>query len=416
MKIKELLDLSAKAEAGTQGNVDEAKARLLTLGGDLVTVAKSEDRELDDDEQAALKAAAGAIDKLDATAAKVKESAAVMAKFGTMTPVKSAATGHHSSEWNGGAPGGGGEATDAEARLNFRAKAATIHIASKMADPSGAKALASSGDVITGTPLDTTIYEQGRVANSALAILPFKQRPVQYQYLRQTVRDNNAAPVAVGQLKPESKYGLTSIDGKLTVIAHVSEPTPEYWLLDNQSLQGFVQTEMQYGLERAVEGQVIGGDGTGENLTGILGTSGVVDIPFDTDPTTTVRTGITALELLGYAGGGIILHPLAWQQIELSRRADGTPDLGSGIPVDRAAQRLWGLRIAVSNAVPVGTGILFDLGALAVTGDGNVRTQWSSGVADDFSRNQVRARTEGRFGLDVYRPNGIVKLDLDAAA
>lgn len=415
MKIKELLDLTAKADAGTQGNVDEAKARLLTLGGDLVTVAKAEERELDDDEQAALKAAAGAIDKLDATAVQIKESAAVMAKFGGMIRTPGTGVPADGDDFHGNR-GGGGEATDAEARLNFRAKAATINIASKMADPTGAKALASSGDVITGTPLDTTIYEQGRVSNSALAILPFKQRPVQYQYLRQTVRDNQAAPVAVGALKPESKYGITSVDGKLSVIAHVSEPTPEYWLLDNQSLQSFVQTEMQYGLERAVEGQVIGGNGTGENLTGILGTSGVVDIPFDTDPTTTVRTGITALELLGYAGGGIILHPLAWQQIELSRRADGTPDLGSGIPVDRAAQRLWGLRIAVSNAVPTNTGILFDLGALAVTGDGNVRTQWSSGVADDFSRNQVRARTEGRFGLDVYRPNGIVKLDLDAAA
>ncbi|OZD43520.1 phage major capsid protein [Rhodococcus sp. 06-1477-1A] len=414
MKIKELLDLSAKAEAGTQGNVDEAKARLLTLGGDLVTVAKAEERELDDDEQAALKAAAGAIDQLDAKAAQIKESAAVMAKFGGMTRTPGTGVPADGDDFHGNR--GGGDGTDAEARLNFRAKAATINIASKMADPSGAKALASSGDVITGTPLDTTIYEQGRIANSALAILPFKQRPVQYQYLRQTVRDNKAAPVAVGQLKPESKYGLTSIDGKLTVIAHLSEPTPEYWLLDNQSLQGFVQTEMQYGLERAVEGQVIGGDGTGENLTGILETSGVLTQAFTDDATTTVRKGITALELLGYEGGGIILHPLAWEALELSRRADGTPDLGSGIPVDRAAQRLWGLRIAVSNVAPVGTGILFDLGALAVTGDGNVRTQWSSGVGDDFSRNQVRARTEGRFGLDVYKPNGIVKLDLDAAA
>lgn len=415
MKIKELLDLSAKADAGTQGNLDEAKARILSLGSDLVSVAKSEERELDDDEQAALKSAAGAIDKLDAKAVEAKKSAEIMAKFGGMTRTPSTGVPADGDDFHGNR-GGGTEATETEARLNFRAKAATINIASKMADPSGQKALASSGDVITGTPLDTTVYEQGKVANSALDILPFKVRPPQYTYLRQTVRDNQAAPVAVGALKPESKYGLASIDGKLEVIAHVSEPTPEYWLLDNQSLQGFVQTEMQYGLERAVEEQVIGGTGISPNLTGILETSGVLNQAFTGDATTTVRKGITALELLGYAGGGVILHPLAWEALELSRRQDGSPDLGSGIPVDRAAQRLWGLRIAISNAVPVGTGVLFDLGALAVTGDGNVRTQWSSGVADDFSRNQVRARTEGRFGLDVYRPNGIVLLDLDEAA
>jgi HK97 family phage major capsid protein len=406
MKIKELTDLAAKAEAGTQGNVDEAKTRLLALGSDLVAVAQTEERELTDEEQDALKAAAKGIDSLEAKSAKIKESAEIRAKFGTLAPA-GGGTSFGAAGDDCGCPGD-------EKRLNFRAKAATVNIAAKMADPSGQKAIASSGDAITGVPLDSTVYEQGKVSNSALAILPFKTRPPQYSYLRQTKRENNAAPVAVGQLKPESEYGLTSIDGKLEVIAHVSEPTPEYWLSDNRSLQSFVQTEMQYGLERAVEAQVINGDGASPNLRGVLNQSGIQVQLFNTDATVTVRKGITALETAGYTGGGVILHPLAWEALELSRRQDGSPDLGSGIPVDRAAQRLWGLRIAVSNSVPVGTGILFDLGALAVVGDGNVRTQWSSGVADDFSRNQVRARTEGRFGLDVYQPLGIVKLTLAA--
>lgn len=411
-KIKALLDLSAKAEAGTQGNVADAKARLLELGSDLVAVAKAEARDLDDDEQDALKSAAKSIDRLTEAEVRIKESAEIMGRFGSMARVPGPGVPPEADTFHTKAP-----ADDTkEARLDFRAKAATVHLAGKMADPTGQKALAASGDVLTGVPLDTEVYEQGRVATNALAILPFKVRPPQYTYLRQSVRDNKAAPVAVGTLKPESKYGLTSIDGKLEVIAHVSEPTPEYWLIDNASLQGFVQTEMQYGLELAVESQVIGGNGTAPNLRGILGTSGIVTQAFVEDPTTTVRKGITSLELLGYEGGGVILHPLAWEALELARRADGTPDLGSGVPVDRAAQRLWGLRIAVSNAVPVGTGILFDLSALAVVGDGNVRTQWSSGVADDFQRNQVRARTEGRFGLDVYKPKGIVTLDLGVTA
>jgi HK97 family phage major capsid protein len=181
-----------------------------------------------------------------------------------------------------------------------------------------------------------------------------------------------------------------------------------------QNLGTFVETEMMYGLDRAVEAQVLGGDGVGPNLTGLLNTSGVQLQAFSADATTTVRKGLTALEMVGYEGGGIILNPLAWEAIELSRRQDGTPDLGSSLPVDRAAQRLWGLRIAVSTAVPVETGLLFDLGALAVTTDGNVRMQWSNSVADDFGHNQVRARNEGRFGLDVYQPQGIVKLALAA--
>jgi HK97 family phage major capsid protein len=412
MKTKELLDLSAKAEAGTQGHVDEAKARLLTLGSDLVAVAGDEGRELDDEEQAALKAAAGAIDKLDAKAAQIKASADIMARFSTMVPSAKASV---LGGGTGGHGGGGAHGQIPEgARLNFRAKAASATLVTKMADPSGSKALASSGDILTGTPLDSTVYEQGKVSTSALAILPVKDRAPTYTYLRQTKRDNRAAPVALGDLKPTSEYGLTSIDGKLEVIAHVAEPVHEYWLEDMQNLGTFVENEMMYGLDRAVEAQVLGGDGVGPNLTGLLNTSGVQLQAFSADATTTVRKGLTALEMVGYEGGGIILNPLAWEAIELSRRQDGTPDLGSSLPVDRAAQRLWGLRIAVSTAVPVETGILFDLGALAVTTDGNVRMQWSNSVADDFGRNQIRARNEGRFGLDVYQPQGIVKLALAA--
>lgn len=412
MKIKELLDLSAKAEAGTQGHVNEAKARLLALGGDLVAVAGDEGRELDDEEQAALKAAAGAIDKLDAKAVQIKASADIMARFSTMVPSAKA------SVLGGGTGGHGGPTPTGEipegSRLNFRARAATVGLVTKMADPSGQKALASSGDVLTGTPVDSAVYEQGKVSTSALAILPVKNRPPTYTYLRQTKRDNKAAPVALGDLKPTSEYGITSVEGKLEVIAHVAEPTPEYWLEDLQSLGSFVQDEMMYGLDRAVEAQVLNGDGVGPNLTGLLNTSGVQLQAFSADATTTVRKGLTKLEMIGYEGGGIILNPLDWEAIELSRRQDGTPDLGSSLPVARAAQLLWGLRIAVSTAVPEKSGLLFDLGALAVTTDGAVRMQWSNSVADDFARNQVRARNEGRFGLDVYQPQGIVKLALAA--
>lgn|GEM_PF-6012768 len=30
------------------------------------------------------------------------------------------------------------------------------------------------------------------------------------------------------------------------------------------------------------------------------------------------------------------------------------------------------------------------------------------------SRNQIRARYEGRFGVEVYRPTGVVEIDLAA--
>ncbi|WP_315770196.1 phage major capsid protein [Rhodococcoides kroppenstedtii] len=400
-KATKLVEL-VKADAPSEGNLEERRAKILELAQQIIAEVRGGDES--DENVKSLEVAAAKVTELDQQIAAAKRSADVRAKFGGQA-----------FDQDGQPVGTGGGSTADLPRLRLRGRAGVQAIARKMADPSGAKAIAASGDALTGVPLDGEIYEQGRVTNNALEVLPFKVRPPQYAYLRQTLRDLKAAPVAVGQLKPESKIALTQIDGKLEVIAHVSDPTPEYWLIDNSSVEGFVQTEMEYGLARAVEDQVLNGDGAGENLTGVLNTSGVVVQAFTTDATTTVRKAITKLELQGYEAGGVILNPLDWEAIELARRADGSPDLGSSIPVDRAAQRLWSLRIAVSTSVPEGTGVLFDLNALAVTGDARVRFQWSSGVSDDFARNQVRARCEGRYGLDVFRPQGIVKLDLSAA-
>jgi HK97 family phage major capsid protein len=101
------------------------------------------------------------------------------------------------------------------------------------------------------------------------------REPPTFAYLRQTTRTNNAAPVADGATKPTSVYGLTRAEDRLRVIAHLSEPINKYHLEDAADLRVFVDNELGYGLDLAVEQQLLSGDGTGENLRGILNTSGI---------------------------------------------------------------------------------------------------------------------------------------------
>ena len=49
------------------------------------------------------------------------------------------------------------------------------------------------------------------------------------------------------------------------------------------------------------------------------------------------------------------------------------------------------------------------------TDNQGVGIQWSeSSNADDFSKNLIRARCEGRYNTSVYSPLGVVSLDLTA--
>jgi hypothetical protein len=52
----------------------------------------------------------------------------------------------------------------------------------------------------------------------------------QYAYLRQSTRTNLAAVVADGATKPTSVYSVTRIEQSLSVVAHLSEGVPHYWV------------------------------------------------------------------------------------------------------------------------------------------------------------------------------------------
>ena len=97
-----------------------------------------------------------------------------------------------------------------------------------------------------------------RSRRALLDVLPVKQHAsTEYAYLRQTVRTNNAAVVAEGATKPTSVYSVTRIEDALVVVAHLSEGIPRFWLLDNSALETFVENELQYGLQVAVEAKVL---------------------------------------------------------------------------------------------------------------------------------------------------------------
>lgn len=283
------------------------------------------------------------------------------------------------------------------------------------------KALIATDSQVTQAQTLVSPVAQAQPATSLLDLLPvrFLDGGDEYSYLTQVTRTNNAAPVAVGAVKPTSVYTLERVSRKLQVIAHVSEPIPEYWLADEPALNQFVTGEMGYGLQLAVEDQALNGNGTEPNLLGLLQVSGIQTQAFNTSQIRTVRSAITKVEVLGYLASGLALHPLDWEAIETTEDGNDRYLMGNeGSPVDRAARRLWGVPVALTTKVAQGSGVLLTKDAngqdsAGLVADRHISTQWGR-VGDDFSRNQVRARVEGRFGVEVLRPTGVVAIDLAA--
>lgn len=296
-------------------------------------------------------------------------------------------------------------------------------------DPFGNfKSLTPSGQINVSVPLDVEPVRMGEPVLALRQILPTEPDVTgRFSYMRQTTRTNNAAVVAPAGLKPTSIFTLTRIDDRVRVIATLSEGIPRQDLADAAMLSTFLDTEMRLSVETALESEILDGDGTGEHFTGLANTSGVqTQAAVGTDPLATIRTAITKLEVLSLSASGIVMHPIDWQILELVQDNEGGYYMGPGLPVDRAARRLWGVPVVLSVAADQGTVYVGDFaGSTKLVVREDVVIDWSENLYDpdalgegdgasDFARNLVRWRAEGRFGWAVTRPPGIVKVTLPA--
>lgn len=305
--------------------------------------------------------------------------------------------------------------------LSFRglAERATSGMKSYSVSMGRTKGLVPAGETVVDIPLVNDIplptITQERPPR-LVDVLPAAVRsaPV-YSFLKQTViADPGAATVvAPGALKPVKKLGVERVDSRLRVIAVTSEPVDKYLLEDAASLRTWVGTELADAVEAALETQVLTGDGTGENFTGLANTSSIQTQAFQTDKLITVQYGLSKIETLGIAPSFIALAAADWLAIQTTRNASGLFDVGG--PIDATARTAWGTRVVVVPGLAAGTGYIVGEDSAIVSTDGRgVRVEWGT-PGDTFNRNQLVARVEGRFNLDVPKPHGIVKLTLAGA-
>lgn len=281
----------------------------------------------------------------------------------------------------------------------------------------GYKALAPSGAIVTPLPAPEVIAE-GQPVLRLRQLIPERPATPAFSYLRQTVRNPNAAPVAVGAQKPLSDFQTELISGKAEVVATLSNPTDRFLLQDATNLRDFLNSELAYAIELAIEQALLNG-AAGSLIVGFLATTGIGAQPFADDVLTTVATAISNLAAAGTPATAIVMNSTDWLATTLTKDANGRFIVGSGAPVDATTQRLWGLPVVLSPELAPGTALVGDFANSAcvfVADGGQVRTDWSENVGTNFATNQVTFRSETRLNLGVLRPAGFTVATLSDVA
>lgn len=221
---------------------------------------------------------------------------------------------------------------------------------------------------------------------------------------------NAAAPVAEATTtagpdgeKPESTLPLEKVTAPVRTIAHWI-PATKRALSDAGQVRTLIDNFLIYGLAEELEDQIISGDGTGENFTGILNTTGVQVQLFDTDFITTVRKAKTLVKVNGKASANAVaMHPDDAETLELTKDLNdryyfGGPD-NDGIP------SLWRMRVIETETIASGGPVLVGDFTKAVIWDREqAGIMASDSHADFFIRNLVAILGELRAAFGVLRP------------
>lgn len=255
------------------------------------------------------------------------------------------------------------------------------------------------------------------------------------EYVRQLTRVNAAAPVpeattaagptantttgvlslpAGSGVKPEGGMTWEKVTATVKTIAEWV-PATKRALSDAAQLRGIIDQELRDDIREEEEDQVLSGNGTGENLTGILETSGTQSQSFATDIFVTTRQARRKVRTVGRSiPTAYVMNPEDWEQFDLAREGAGTGQFLGGGPFGATQPRLWGLPVIESEAMPVGTAVVADWRKAVLWDREQVNVSITDSHADFFIRNLIAILAEERVAFGVIRPSAFVEIDLTA--
>lgn len=217
---------------------------------------------------------------------------------------------------------------------------------------------------------------------------------------------NAADTVAEGGVKPESTLTFDAASDPVRKIAHWL-PVTEEMLEDVAQIRSYIDARLRLGIQLTEEDQLLNGTVTAPDIIGIRNRTGLApDVPAGTDSTAdAIFKQIMAIYGSSYVmPDGIVMNPANWQTVQLMKTTQGEY-IGGGPFQSPVSPLLWGLRVAVTPAIPAGVALVGAFGSAAqVFRKGGIRVEASNSHVDFFVKNLVAIRAEERLALAVYRP------------
>lgn len=256
------------------------------------------------------------------------------------------------------------------------------------------------------------------------------------EVMRENVFTNNAAlqapssaSTALGagewQTKGQSELTYELITVPIRTMAHWIAASRQV-LSDAPMLQRLIDSKLMYGLDLLSDSQLLFGDGTNQNLTGLMVDSGVSTVGEIAAGTTAadlpgsmldhIRKAVTKCQTFNYYNvNGLVLNPEDWGTLETAKGSDGHY-IWISVP-NGGESRLWRVPVIVSNAMTKSDFLLGDWSMGATIYDREqMSVRVSESHSDYFVKNGVAILAEERYGFGIELPKAFTKGSFDVAS
>ena len=230
------------------------------------------------------------------------------------------------------------------------------------------------------------------------------------EYVKELLFTNNAAIAPENTAKAYSDLTFELVTAPVRTIAHLFKASRQI-LDDAAALQSYIDARARYGLTMAEETQLLYGNGTGSNLSGLITQAEAYVAPTGAatgeQRVDRIRLALLQAALAEFPATGVVLHPTDWASIEMLKDANGNYLIGR--PQDGTTPRLWNRPVVETQAITQNEFLVgsFSLGA-QIFDRMAIEILVSTENADDFEKNMVSIRAEERLAFAVYRPQAFV--------
>lgn len=245
----------------------------------------------------------------------------------------------------------------------------------------------------------------------------------QVHYTREASWTNAAAETAEAAQKPEATLTFEGVDTPVRTIAHFLKVSKQV-LDDAPALQSYIDQRLRHGVNQRVEAQVIAGNGTSPNISGMATTGNHTDLTLvtadnDLDALNRSKYQVIASD---YMADVILMNPADWGRIERTKTGISGDDsylAGGDNAISYLANGiqplLWGLPVVLSNNVTAGKFFTLSRDAIMFWQRQGTVVEIFDQNEDDVEKNLLTIRAEMRGAFTVFRPAAVVYGDLPDA-